>query len=255
MLWSKLLVKLESELLEALEKAYKDSCLSQGKQFRYRNNVVMYKDGSIGMSYEGQNSTHGGVWHGVAIYVGGFEEFVPWENDVEKGWIEPLLDENEKRHFANVLAFKYGDDAEDYYTFSELQEWDEEVYDRVVAESIASDVEAYARDKAREEYDRVLEHHQQTDDDMLKMQARNLLEGIKNLQQQLGWTLWRCGAYTLGDIHFYASYHGKGLDANVHDGAYGVLVNFTDLFFEHENGEYDLNTTVDMIVERIKDRL
>ena len=87
----------------------------------------------------------------------------------------------------------------------------------------------------------------------MEKKVRELLEGIENVRTGMRWSLWQAGAYLKnGEVHLYASYHGQGLDTNVHNKDYDEIADFTDIVSDEE---YDFREKMKLIVERIESLL
>lgn len=85
-----------------------------------------------------------------------------------------------------------------------------------------------------------------------KKSVENLIQGVNEVTNNLGWRLWKLGAYKKHNkIHLYVAYHGQGLDANVYNGTYDDIVDFEDVYSEYKNKEYNKSQIVNIIYNRI----
>lgn len=150
--WKNLLEEHEEGIIEKLEQAYEEACIVKGKTFKLNIAVVLDSEGELSIHHLTQGSTPMDVWNGESIYVGIIEEFIPWENNDEREWIEPDLTEKEKENFQSWLDENWMEG----YCFSSLENWNSTVYERVVKNSIDAQFVAHASDWAREQFDRVV---------------------------------------------------------------------------------------------------
>ncbi|MFT9488360.1 MAG: hypothetical protein ACH0QD_13515 [Tepidibacillus sp.] len=152
--WKKLIEENEEKIIEALEKIYEESTMISTGQFRYYNCAILHEDGEITFSYEQQSETHGAVWNGNAIYLGRIKEYIPWEDDYESDWIIPSLTDKELEEYEKWL-----EEEEEIMAFITLEEWNEDVYQRVVCDCIDAQIVAHAHEWAQEQYDRLYEEY------------------------------------------------------------------------------------------------
>ena len=153
MKWSKVIRENEEQIKEAMREVYEKAQTDSCTDFRRIEYAIIDTDANIHYGHHASSSeTSGAVWNGEAIYITAHEEFTPWEYDVEGTWIEPVLTPAEKVSFERWLTQDGNWVWDGNMTFRSLEEWNQEVYERIVAESFDADMEDYTSCRLDSEY-------------------------------------------------------------------------------------------------------
>lgn len=88
-----------------------------------------------------------------------------------------------------------------------------------------------------------------------KQSIRELLRNIKYNETEVGWKLWKSGAYIFNDkVTLYSEYQGQGTSEILYNGTYSKHITFTEIA-NASSFEYWQETKVDIIYERVKDMI
>jgi len=145
--WLEILEQNEDQVREKLAEIYIKACSASLGQFRLTHSVILDSDSTVRTQTDTENTTDGAVWHGNAVYIGTIEDFIPWEDDYEwENWIEPSLTENEIKSIKEFAKIDECADANYNISFSTLEEFDKDLYSRVVDECIKCQIDNEMQD-------------------------------------------------------------------------------------------------------------
>lgn len=89
-----------------------------------------------------------------------------------------------------------------------------------------------------------------------KEEIKELLEGVKHMEEVTTWKFYTAGAYILdSEIKLYASYHGQSIDENVYNKLYDDHVCLDHIVEDYLKDEFDLDSAIESIYDEVSEMI